>query len=122
LQNDKLINYSRDSYEHYFYSMQGGTSNLQGVTLVVNQDYQFVVYYLLYSNDGRLQSKFAVAGSGGDGLFSHASFAEFVNDSTCLRTTIAREYSTDADTIPIRMDSTFTTVVIRNNGMVNEQP
>lgn len=93
LQGDELLQYNQADYSHYYYSIQKSNVNYRSITIVVNRDFDYLLCYLVYSNDGRLLSRFEVAGQGGDGRFNYESFGAFRNDSTYLLTKVQEEVS-----------------------------
>lgn len=114
LQGDSLASYKSPEYEHYFYSFQDSTEYFYALTLILNTEYQWDIYYLTYDQQGKLIDKFPVAGHGGDGPFENYSHGNFVNDSTYVRTDVAKEYADNG----VVTDSTQQTCVVSRRGTV----
>jgi hypothetical protein len=85
LQGDELLGYNSTDFEHYFYSYQAARPGYQAVTVLLNVEYNYSIYYLVFSSDGKLLSKFEVAREGGDEVTTW-EYGHFVNDTTYLKT------------------------------------
>lgn len=99
LQGDELLLYNQVDYSHYYYSIQKSNVNYRSITIVVNRDFDYLLCYLVYANDGRLLSRFEVAGQGGDGRFNYNSFGTFRNDSTYNLIKVREEFSERDSTV-----------------------
>lgn len=116
LQSDELLEYNNESYSHYFYSFQSPNDKYQAITLVINREYDFTLYYLIYSKEGKLISKFEIAGEGGDGLFLNKTYGRFINDTICTKTIVSLEFATDTSKVPFRVDSVESRIYFNKSG------
>jgi hypothetical protein len=71
---------------------------------------------LTYAKDGRLISKFDLAGSSGDGLFSNDRYGHFVNDTTYLHTSVNNEFLKDSDKRPFQSDTITKRIYLNRKG------
>jgi len=85
LQGDELLGYNRTDFEHYFYSYQAASPGYQAVTVLLNIEYNYSIYYLVFSSDGKILTKFEVAREGGDEVTTW-EYGYFVNDTTYVKT------------------------------------
>jgi hypothetical protein len=114
LEGDELLRYNKADFEHYFYSYQAPKLGYQAVTVLLNIEYSYIIYYLIFSLDGKLLSKFEVAREGGDGA-STREYGYFANDTTYLKTRISVESVESKGT---KIDSVQRRIVFNRNGKV----
>jgi hypothetical protein len=101
------------------YSIQAEKGH-QGILIAgMDEDWVDRIYYYSYTLDGRLISKCCLYECGGDGGSSSASFGEFANDSTYIRTSIYRD-PINEDLTKLSYDSTVSKIIIHSNGCIEE--
>ena len=112
LQGDELLSHNRADVEHYFYSYQSAKPAYQAVTVLFNIEYNYSIYYLIYSSEGKLISKFEVAREGGDEV-STSEYGYFANDTTYVKTRVSRQVIENNGT---KMDSVQRRIVFNSKG------
>lgn len=116
LQDDELLQYNQPTYTHYFYSYQNKRGSFRAITLIINRDFGYTVFYFIYDGRGHLISRFQVAGEGGDGRFSNRSFGAFYNDTTYALTDVHEEVGENDSSVT--RDVIKRKIIIKRNGEV----
>ncbi|GAA4309622.1 hypothetical protein GCM10023183_26900 [Nibribacter koreensis] len=72
-----------DLSENFFHSKQSGSRGLIEFTILSQSEGEYCdqIDYSIFSKEGRLISRFKVAGSCGDGGYYETAFGRFINDS-----------------------------------------